>query len=310
MELRHLRYFVAVAEELSFRRAADRLFVAQPSVSAQVRKLEEELGVRLLDRDQRSVSLTDAGTVMLSEARAVLHSAETARLEVRNACDRRLQRLRIGYMPSSLPAGVPRAIRRLTGEVGNLASSLEPRDPAEAVDAVRAERLDAAVISLPAPTTGLRVTRLEDELAVLALPASHREALSAAVRLDHIAPEQILVLPRETNRPFHDAVVAACRDLGLAPAYVEMIDGQVERLLLAIASGTGMALLPASVAERYLAPGVSFLPLEGARPKVAMGVVTRRDSTQLPTAAFLRALSQPQRSQELKAVPAPLPTVA
>src|SRR3954449_7055859 len=113
MELRHLRYFVAVAEELHFRRAAERLHVAQPAVSEQIRKLENELGVRLLNRTHRSVSMTDAGAALLTEARRVLHQAEVARLAVRSARDRATSRLRIGYAPASLPASVPRALQRL-----------------------------------------------------------------------------------------------------------------------------------------------------------------------------------------------------
>src|SRR3954468_19932738 len=101
MELRHLRYFVAVAEELHFRRAAERLHVAQPAVSEQVRKLENELEVRLFDRTPRHVSLTDAGTVLLDEARRVLRQAEAARLAVRSAGDRPSIVLRVGYVPSA-----------------------------------------------------------------------------------------------------------------------------------------------------------------------------------------------------------------
>src|SRR5215218_302924 len=99
MELRHLRYFVAVAEELHFRRAAERLHVAQPAVSEQVRKLEAELGVRLLNRNHRGVALTDAGAAMLDEARRVLVQADVAQRAARAANERAIGRLRIGYLP-------------------------------------------------------------------------------------------------------------------------------------------------------------------------------------------------------------------
>jgi DNA-binding transcriptional LysR family regulator len=310
MELRHLRYFVAVAEELHFRRAAERLHVAQPSVSEQVRKLEDELGVRLLDRSQRNVSLTNAGAAFLTEARRVLHDAEVARLAARNARAGALHRLRIGYMPASLPVSVPRALQRLATGMANLETTLQPGNAVELIEAVRAERLDAAIVSLPAPTAGLRSTRLGDEHAVAALPVSHRHAVAPAIRLDQMLPERVVLLPREANRAFYDAVVAACRDAGLSPTLTEMPDGHLEPALLAVASGAGMALVPASAAERYLAPGVRFVPLAGPQPAVATAVVTRRDETRLPAAAFLRAVSQADRAAQTGAIPATVVTAA
>ena len=111
MELRHLRYFVAVAEDLHFRRAARRLHIAQPAVSEQIRKLEAELGVRLLERTQNSVSLTAAGAAFLEEARRVLEQAERARRAARRAREGVNGRLRLGYLPDALPAAVPWALR-------------------------------------------------------------------------------------------------------------------------------------------------------------------------------------------------------
>ena len=292
MELRHIRYFVAVAEELHFRRAAERLHVAQPAVSEQVRKLEQELGVRLLDRTSRSVSLTEAGAALLTEARLVLKQAEVARLATRNARNRARGRLRVGYVPTALPASVPRALQRLTTPFGKLEATLERGVTSELIEAVRGERLDVAIVPLPAPAAGLRTTGLGVQRAVAALPAGHREAAHATLRLERMAPERVVVLPREANRPFYDAVVATCHLAGLSPTLVEMPEGHVESALLAVASGAGMALVPEVVAERYLAPGVRFVPLEGELPTVATAAVTRPDSAHMPTQAFLHVVGK------------------
>jgi DNA-binding transcriptional LysR family regulator len=296
MELRHLRYFVAVAEELNFRRAAERMYVAQGAFSEQVRKFEGELGVRLLDRTSRGASLTDAAA-LLPEARRVLHQAEVARLAARNARDHATSRLRIGYMPASLPASVPRAVQRLAAAMPLLETSFERGSCHELIEAIRAEWLDAAVVSLPAPTAGLRMTPLGDQRGVAALPVSHEQARRPEIRLEQLAPERIVVLPREANRPLYDEILAACRAAGLSPSLVEMPDAHVEQALLAVASGAGLALLPESVDERYGTPGVRFVPLGGDTATFATGVVTRRDSEHMPTVAFLRAVSALAKAQ-------------
>ena len=292
MELRHLRYFVAVAEELHFRRAAERLHVAQPAVSEQIRKLEQELGVQLLERTQRRVSLTEPGAVFLVEARRTLGQVQRARVAACAARERAESRLRIGYVSASLPGIVPRALQHLAGTMPRLEADMEEGAPLELIDDVRTGRLHAAIVSLPAPTAGLRVTYLGEQRAVAALPVRHRHAVQSELRLSQVAPERIVMLPREANRGFYDAVLATCRDAGLAPTLLELSDGHIERALLAVAAGVGMALLPQSVAERYVAPGVRFVPLVGDQPAVGAAALTRRDSTHLPTVALVRALAR------------------
>lgn len=303
MELRHLRYFVAVAEELHFRRAAERLHVAQPAVSEQVRKLEEELGVKLFERTHRSVSLTDAGAVMLEHARVVLRLAHDAQRAARHASGLAASRLRIGYTVASLPSVVARALQRVAS-AGQVETALEPGATHDLIEAVRDKRLDAAVIPLPAAVSGLRMIELGEQHAIAAVPIGHDHATRAAIDLEQVAPDRLLLLPRDANRGFYDSVVSACHHAGLSPTLVDLPDSDVERALLAVASGAGMALLPESVAERYAAPGVRFVPLAGSRPAFATGVVTRRDSEHLPTAAFVRALS---RSIQPPPVPATQP---
>ena len=310
MELRHLRYFVAVAEELHFSRAAEQLHVAQPAVSEQIRKLEAELGVRLLHRTKRSVSLTDAGTALLAEARRVLQQVEATRLAIEGVRDRGASRLRIGYTPASLPGAVAGALQHLTASMAELTTVMEPGFGQELIAAVRNERLDAAIVSLPAPTAGLRTTQLGRERGVAAFPASHRHAVRPSMRLDQVAPERIVLLPREANRPFYDAVLVACRSAGLSPSLVETPGTCVEPALLAVASGAGVALLPESVADRYSARGVRFVPIEGDQPAVAVAAVTRRDTAHLPTAAFVRALSRADAERPLKLSRTPVTTAA
>ena len=310
MELRHLRYFVAVAEELHFSRAAERLHIAQPAISEQIRKLEEELGVRLLNRTKREVSLTEAGAALLSEARRVLQQVDIARLATLELRDRAATRLRIGYTPASLPTSVPRALQRVAASIKSLEATLESGFGLELIAAVRDERLDAAIVSLPAPTAGLRTTEIGQERAVAAFPARHRHAIRPAIRLDQIAPERIVVLPREASRPFFDAVLAACQSAALSPSLVETRDTCVEPALLAVASGAGIGLLPESVADRYSTPGVRFVPIDGEQPAVSTAIVTRRETAHLPTAAFLRAVLQAHTPATIVASGTPVTTAA
>jgi DNA-binding transcriptional LysR family regulator len=306
MELRHLRYFVAVAEELHFRRAAERLHVAQPAVSEQVRKLEDELGVRLLNRTQRSVSLTDAGSAMLEEARRVLLQADRAMAAARDTRDSAATRMRVGYLPDSLPAAVPRALQELKKRMPNAQVTLETGASRTLIEEVRAGRIDAAIVSLPAPTSGLERTLLSSQSAVVAMPVMHANATDEAIDLERLAPERIVMLPREVNPAFYDGVISVCRDCGLSPAITHTLEPRVELALLAVSSGAGLAILPDSVAGAVTVPGIRFVPLEAEMPICESAVLTLAGTTDLATQAFVSALAQASRRKPL----APVATLA
>ena len=290
MELRHLRYFVAVAEELHFRRAAERLHVAQPAISEQVRKLELDLGVRLFERSHRSVALTDAGVALLEEARRILRQADVARQAARAAGGRATMRLRIGYLPDCLPSSVPRALREVASSLPSVEVDLQDAPALRLVDDVRAGRLDAVVTSLPAHTGGLRVSALGEQRMVIALPAMHPHAMEPAIALERLAPERLLVLPHDANPAFRNTVAAACLDAGLAPTFIELAEPRVEHALLAVAAGAAPAILPESVSERHTVHGVRFVPISDAKAVFHTAVISRRDDDRLATAAFLRAV--------------------
>jgi DNA-binding transcriptional LysR family regulator len=278
MELRHLRYFVAVAEELHFRRAAERLHVAQPAVSEQIRKLEAELGVLLLNRTHRSVSLTDAGGAMLEEARRVLRQAEIAQHVARETQHRGQHRLRVGTLPDAFPPALSRALAR-AARTTPIDLVLETGSTTPLVEDVRAGRLDLAVVCLPAAVRGLRATPFAREETVAALPTLHRLATSDTVTVDHLADASLLTLPRSVNPAFHDGLVAALRQTSFASSLQQTSEARPEQALLAVAIGHGIALLPASVAERYSMPGVTFRPLAEPMPVCEVALVSGREPT-------------------------------
>jgi DNA-binding transcriptional LysR family regulator len=285
MELRHLRYFVAVAEELHFRRAAERLHIAQPAVSEQIRKLEAELGVLLLNRTQRSVTLTPAGAVLLEEARRVIRQSEIAREAARSARRNQLGRLHVGYTPDAVPRYVPRSLTRFAEAAPGIEVVLETGSALALAADVRGGRLDLAVVCLPLATGGLRVTRLGEERAVCAVPATRALANQPAISPAQLADHRLNMLPRANNPAFYDGVIGAWRDAGLTAEPRES-EPRVDHLLLAVAAGAGVAMLPSSIAERYEVAGVRFVPLE---PPVACDVaLLSRDEDSTTITAFLR----------------------
>jgi DNA-binding transcriptional LysR family regulator len=292
MELRHLRYFVAVAEELHFRRAAERLHVAQPAVSEQIRKLEAELGVLLLNRTQRSVALTEAGAVFLEDARHVLRQAEVAERAARRARDGVLARLRIGYVPDALPSVVPHALHRLRESTPAVDVELEAGGARALLDDVRAERLDAAIVCLPAPLKGLRVHEVGYEEAIVAMASWHRRSVAGEMTLAELADERILVMAREMNPAFYDAVVSAFRSQELSPTLIESTSPVIEHALLEVAAGSGLALLPASVSKRVTIDGIEFRELAGPTPGCPLAIVTRDAVPSTPIQSFLHELAR------------------
>jgi DNA-binding transcriptional LysR family regulator len=236
------------------------------------------------------VALTVAGSALLTEAYRVLRQAQAAQLAARNASNR--PRLRIGYVPTALRASIPRTLRRLATAMPNLQTTIEPGTGLELVDAVRTGELDVAVVSLPVLTADVHVTPLAEQGVIAVFPVGHEHAVKPHVALERIAPERIVLLPRDADRPLYDAVLATCCAAGISPTLVEMSDGQVDRILLAVASGAGMAILPESVAERYADAGVRFVPLQGDAPVLTTGIVAARRTEHLPTVAFLRAASR------------------
>ncbi|MEW2289782.1 LysR substrate-binding domain-containing protein [Streptomyces sp. NPDC047841] len=270
VDLRKLRYFVAVAEELHFGRAAERLHVAQPVLSRQIRSLEDDLGVEVFARDRRGTLLTAAGEQLLEDAVPLLASAEALLRRVRTTA-RGTPTLTIGFMPgiTVTPATALFTARRPGVDVRLLRTSWDDQ-----VRVLHDGRADIGVVRLPIDQRGLRVRPLFREPRVVMVPAGHRLADRASVTVGDLAPEHLLQDPDAVPEWRDVALELRERRRPGVPAI-----HQVEEKLELVASGAGVCVLPLSTARFYTRPDVVPLPVEDIGPnQVALAWVASRRS--------------------------------
>lgn len=246
MELRHLRYFVAVAEELNFTRAAERLHIAQPPLSRQIQQLEEELGLLLLDRGARPLQLTEAGRFFYAQARNLLAQAQGMRAMTRKIALARRQ-LVIGYVGSTLYRPLPEVIRRFRAIHVDTELSLLEMTSLEQVEALKAGRIDVGFGRLLFDDPALEREVLAEEPLWLALPLEHPLARrEGPLRLRDAAEETVLIYPRQPRPSYADQVLAAFRQRALEPAYALEVR-ELQTALGLVAAGMGVCVVPASV---------------------------------------------------------------
>lgn len=276
MELRHLRYFVAVAEERHFGRAAERLHMAQPPLSQQIRQLEGELGTRLFARTTRKVDLTRAGELFLERARRILADVECAALDAQRAERGEVGRLAVGFTGSATYELLPAIATALRTELPDVELELhgEMLTPAQ-VEALLSGALDVALLRPPvnAPELTVHVIRREPLIAVL--PADHRLAGASAVRLADLRDDPFITYPSHFRSVIHEAVEEACRKAGFRPEVAQEV-AETSTVVSFVAAGLGVALVPASV-QHLRVTGAVYRPLAGSTEEVALAVASRTD---------------------------------
>lgn len=265
MELRQLRYALAVAEELHFGAAANRLGVSQPAVSEQIRSLEADLGAELFSRTSRSVRVTPAGAVFLEDARKILADLDHIRLRVDEHSRGEWGRLRIGAVGPALTWTVPMVVKEVVRVAPQLDISLAVMSTESQVQAVLSGDLDAGFARVVTRRKGLRVEHLIDEPLTAVLPTEHRLSGAESIKLSELNGEPFVVWPRTFNPNFFDEVITTCHRHGCLPS--KLIEGSdMQTQLASIGAGLGVSVLPRSFmgARR---DGVAFVPLrERVRP--------------------------------------------
>jgi DNA-binding transcriptional LysR family regulator len=289
VELRHLRYFVAVAEELSFTRAAQRLHMSQPPLSTQIRDLEHEVGVNLVDRSRRTIRLTQGGEVLLGEARRLLVQVDQALRAVQRAGEGEVGRLTVGFVPSATTATLPGALRTFRERHPGVELYLREMAPNDLVAALHAGGVDVCFLYLPFAEEGLEVRAVSSEPLIAALPADHPLAAKRRLAVADLCGEDF-VLPAQHRMPGLLAqVLDTCRAGGFTPTAVQKDIWLMQTILGLVAAGLGVALIPASV-EHLHRTGVAFRPLRDAPATVQLGALWRTQDDGAVLQRFLDVL--------------------
>ncbi len=275
MELRQLRYFVAVAEELHFRRAAARLHISQPPLSQQIHQLETEIGCTLLARTRRRVELTPAGEAFLHDARVVLGELEGAVATAQRIGSGQTGRLRVNFVGSALLSIVPGAVQRFRTARPNVEIQIRERPTVDQVRAVIAGTVDVGLVRPPFDEQDeLRAEVVLRERTVAALPSGHPLTALRRVPLRRLASEPLVLFPRSQAPGFHDLLISSLAATGVTPRVFQYAP-EMTTIVGLVAAGMGFSLVPASVSRLGL-DGVSYRPVAGA-PHSELIAITRAD---------------------------------
>ena len=294
IELRHLRYFVAVAEELHFGRAARRLGIAQPPLSLQIQRLEAELGVELLERTNRRVQLTDAGRVLLDEGRKILKDMSAATEAAQRAARGETGSITVAFASSVMFLSLPRIIRRFREQFPNVRLELRELPTGLQIVGLRTGELDIGFLREPPPDPQLRGETLMREPLVLALSKRHPLASRKRLRLIDVANEDFVLFPRDIAPGVHAHVLKVCAEAGFEPRVVQTSREMYTTVSL-VEAEMGVTIIPASVRKMGWR-GVRYFPIRSESAMSRIDATWRADNSSPVIPAFLEIARAVARS--------------
>jgi len=291
MELRNLRYFVAVAEELHFGRAAVLLNISQPPLSYQIKRMENELGVRLFHRSKRRVALTDAGAVFLEQAKLILSQVDRATNLALMAEGGQIGEVRLGFTDASMLIVLGTALSRFRRQHPAVRLGLNQLRTIDQVAALTRSSIDLGVALLgPHLDPTIASTVLHSDRVMATLSPDHRLAALPEIPLEALANEPLIFFRHQREFGFYDQFVQLCQKSGFLPRLVEEADGAFAALAL-VAAGCGIALM-VEVTARLNFPGVVFRPVSPSPPEVKIALLSRRGESSRTVLALKRALTE------------------
>lgn len=285
IELRHLRYFIAVAEELHFGRAAERLHMAQPPLSQQIRQLETELGFELFHRTRRRVELTEAGQIFLKECRKIFQQLDLAIQKGQQASRGEIGQLSIGFVSSAAYNVLPEILQSFRTQAPDVTLELQELTSDQQLTRLRAGRLDVGFVRPPiADEQFASITVFQEDLAV-ALPAQHPLAAEEVVPLRSLTSEPFILFPRPLAPGLYDQIISLCQRADFSPRVVQEAI-QMQTIVSLVAAEIGVAIVPLSL-ENLKRTGVVYRPLQEETPQAAIALIWQKEQTSTTIQRFL-----------------------
>jgi len=290
VKLHQLRYFVTVAEELHFGRAASRLRMAQPPLSRQIHELEGELATRLFNRKNRGVELTDAGRILLEEARTALAQVDHAADAARRAGQGEIGQLVVGVVPTVDTQVFTRILRTFSARYPRVQVVIRSLNTTAQIQGLRAGTLQAGFLRLPVRDDALTIKLVSREPLLAAVPVGHPLARAARLSLASLADEPLVIFPRQVAPGYYDLIVSLYREAKLHLRIAHEAE-HVQTILGLVAGGFGVSVLPGTV--RSLRPqGIVFRRLSGRLPRAETAVAYRRDDPSEVLRAFVAVVER------------------
>jgi DNA-binding transcriptional LysR family regulator len=302
VELRHVRYFLAVADERSFTRAAEKLNVAQSPLSQQIRKLERELGVDLFYRTTRSVQLTHAGQVFYDQMRTLIANAEGAIEATRKTSEGALGHLSVGFTGSASYELLPAVVRAYTSRFPDVTLDLHTElVTPEQVAGLQTGQLAVGLLRPPVHADGIAVEIVRNEPTMILLPSRHRASIGPDIDLVDLRDEWFIAYSHSPPSTMYGLMVSACQQAGFTPKIRHMVTNSASLVTL-VAAGLGVALVPASLRHLKI-DGATYRPLRSPQQSVALAIAYRADETNPLVRRFVETARAVIGSREHATVP-------
>jgi len=295
MDLRRLIYFIAVAEELHFGRAASRLAIAQPPLSRQIAQLEADLGVMLIDRSRSQIRLTQAGGVLLERARDVIERLDRAEREIKRIGEGFSGHLRVAFVGSATYGALPSVIKAFRSAYPDVELALSAMNNAELKRAVIQREIDIAIARPSLDDEELKSERLLHEPLILALPDTSALLQDRPIRLSSLRDETFILYPRKPRPSFADHILKICLDEGFIPKS-QVLAQDYQTAISLVSVGVGIALVPESVSQSER-PGIAYRTYDGHNPGTSLSLNYRRDNRMPQLFNFLKVAQKITRRE-------------